>query len=543
VRRLALVAALATSLDARADVTRNIELTAFDPTPTTDGSSFHVQSANVGGSGELVISTWLSYASNPLVLQTVQNPDPVVEHRTMLALGGGYALGGRFEVGARMPFYLQSGMPVSPPMPGDTPTFATEPASGAVLGDLALHGKLRVAGAATWGAGVGVTLKLPTATDGEFAGTDMPSLRALALASLAPSPQLALRLNTGAVIRKTVTFANIEQGSGLAWGAGLTYRVTESLSGDIEAFGDVVPGGRIDAMKQRSAVLTFEGLVGMRYQASRQLGVGIAAGRGLTSHFGTPELRGVLTVAFTPNAEALAPLPKQAAPAIDLSQQDTDFDKIPDSVDQCPELPEDRDGFEDEDGCPDPDNDKDGIPDEQDKCPLIPEDMDGFEDDDGCLDLDNDKDGIADPNDACPNEPETINGFEDDDGCPDKGESLVISTPDRLELLEVVSFSGSTISKPSANVLGQLAATLRARTDILRLRITVHVQPTKSPDKDKALSDRRAQAVREWLVARGIAAERIDARGFGGTNPLVPATRKGAAQINERLELIILERQ
>ena len=78
------------------------------------------------------------------------------------------------------------------------------------------------------------------------------------------------------------------------------------------------------------------------------------------------------------------------------------------------------DGFEDGDGCPDPDNDRDGIPDVSDKCPDEPEDKDGFEDGDGCPDLDNDKDGIPDVTDKCPDKPETKNGFEDDDGCPDE---------------------------------------------------------------------------------------------------------------------------
>jgi len=130
---------------------------------------------------------------------------------------------------------------------------------------------------------------------------------------------------------------------------------------------------------------------------------------------------------------------------------DRDGDGIADSRDLCPDEPEDFDGFEDTDGCPDPDNDKDGvldvndrcpnapgprgdgcprsvgtdrdhdgIPDAMDKCPDDPEDKDGFQDDDGCPDPDNDMDGIPDVRDKCPNEPETFNGYQDDDGCPDK---------------------------------------------------------------------------------------------------------------------------
>lgn len=98
---------------------------------------------------------------------------------------------------------------------------------------------------------------------------------------------------------------------------------------------------------------------------------------------------------------------------------DADNDGIPDAIDKCPNDPEDKDGFQDEDGCPDFDNDNDGIYDAQDKCPDEPEDKDGFQDADGCPDFDNDADGIPDTLDKCPNEPETVNGYKDDDGCPD----------------------------------------------------------------------------------------------------------------------------
>ena len=99
--------------------------------------------------------------------------------------------------------------------------------------------------------------------------------------------------------------------------------------------------------------------------------------------------------------------------------RDNDGDGILDDVDQCPNDAEDKDGFEDEDGCPDLDNDQDGIPDNDDACPNDPEDFDGFEDEDGCPELDIDGDGIIDADDSCPGEVEDFDGFEDEDGCPD----------------------------------------------------------------------------------------------------------------------------
>jgi outer membrane protein OmpA-like peptidoglycan-associated protein len=93
---------------------------------------------------------------------------------------------------------------------------------------------------------------------------------------------------------------------------------------------------------------------------------------------------------------------------------DKDGDGILDKVDACPEKPEDFDNFEDEDGCPDPDNDQDQILDPLDKCPLEPEDKDLFEDEDGCPDPDNDKDTVLDVDDKCPNTPGPV----DNQGCP-----------------------------------------------------------------------------------------------------------------------------
>jgi hypothetical protein len=98
---------------------------------------------------------------------------------------------------------------------------------------------------------------------------------------------------------------------------------------------------------------------------------------------------------------------------------DNDRDGVPDAADPCANQAEDRDGFLDGDGCPDPDNDGDGIPDAKDACANEPEDFDGYRDTDGCPDLDNDGDAIADASDQCPNVAEDRDGFSDDDGCPD----------------------------------------------------------------------------------------------------------------------------
>jgi hypothetical protein len=98
---------------------------------------------------------------------------------------------------------------------------------------------------------------------------------------------------------------------------------------------------------------------------------------------------------------------------------DDDLDGLPDARDACPRSPEDRDGFLDLDGCPEPDNDGDGLVDDKDACIFQPEDPDDYRDGDGCPDPDDDEDSVSDDADRCPRVPEDRDGFEDSDGCPD----------------------------------------------------------------------------------------------------------------------------
>ena len=184
-----------------------------------------------------------------------------------------------------------------------------------------------------------------------------------------------------------------------------------------------------------AAETPVEGLVALRYAMNAQWMFNAGGGMGLTNGYGAPDWRVFLGVSTAETRgsdkdcdgidDSEDQCPDQPEDK-DLFQDtdgcpdpDNDLDKVVDVVDSCPLEPEDRDGFEDHDGCPDPDNDKDGILDVNDKCPLLPEDRDGFEDEDGCPDLDNDKDGILDTVDQCPQDPEDLDKFEDENGCPD----------------------------------------------------------------------------------------------------------------------------
>jgi len=212
---------------------------------------------------------------------------------------------------------------------------------------------------------------------------------------------------------------------------------------------------------------------------------------------------------------------------------DNDNDGIPDIRDKCPNEPEDFDGVEDEDGCPDivSDVDKDGIPDDRDKCPNAAEDFDNFQDEDGCPDPDNDGDGIADSIDKCPSDPETYNGYMDEDGCPDE------RPIEEKFILRGVNFeSGSASLTPDSYViLDQVVKSLKAYPEV-RVEIAGHTDNVGKDDLNLKLSEKRAASVKLYLVNAGIGADRIEAKGYGESNPVsTNKTAAGRAE-NRRIE-------
>jgi outer membrane protein OmpA-like peptidoglycan-associated protein len=209
---------------------------------------------------------------------------------------------------------------------------------------------------------------------------------------------------------------------------------------------------------------------------------------------------------------------------------DADFDGFPDDEDGCPDQPEDFDGYEDFDGCPDNDNDNDGIADYDDRCPDEPEDLDGFQDQDGCPDPDNDGDGVPDADDRCPDEAETPNGFEDADGCPDEGAAIAFPSVH----IRFASGSAALPGDEARTALAGVVDALREHPD-LRIEIQGHTDNVGDPAANRRLSERRARAVRDYLVSRGIAAERLDVRGLGASEPAAANdTEAGRAQ-NRRI--------
>jgi hypothetical protein len=268
------------------------------------------------------------------------------------------------------------------------------------LGDAEVEGKYRFYGGRDTplaaGGALFFTAPLGHATaNGKWIGDTLPTVGVRAIIDGEFGP-VSVGANLIGVFRDKGRVGSTEVGSEMRYGVAGAYRFSPLFQAVLDAFGST-------AFASTSGTNALEAdLAGRLTLLNSPLVFTAGLGTGLWQGVGVPKLRAFLGAVYV------------------VEPHDRDGDGIPDNLDQCPTEPEDIDGFEDADGCPDKDNDGDTIPDGMDKCPNEPEDFDGYQDTDGCPDPDNDGDGIPDDRDQCPDKPETFNGYKDEDGCPDE---------------------------------------------------------------------------------------------------------------------------
>ena len=204
---------------------------------------------------------------------------------------------------------------------------------------------------------------------------------------------------------------------------------------------------------------------------------------------------------------------------------DTDGDGVYDKDDKCPSVA----GSAKYKGCPVPDTDGDGINDDVDKCPKEK----GVAKYNGCPVPDSDKDGVNDESDKCPN----AAGPASNQGCP------VIDK----KIIEKVSFEAKNIffETNSAKLAEGSMKSLDGVFQILKsdrtlmLSIEGHSDNTGNPEANKTLSQSRADAVKDYFVAKGILASRLNAVGYGSEKPIADNNTEEGRAKNRRTELVL----
>ncbi len=518
------------------------DIQAFKPSVGT-WNYFGVEGTATAEPGSFVPSMYLSYARNPLVERDAQGRlvDLVVENLTTVELLLAIGIHERVEVGIAVPFGYGTG------------TDELEIDTGAGLGDLRLQPKfvaLNPGGGNGFGIAIGAPLLFPTGEDNGNSSRYFIANPELIL-ELRTTP-VRIALNGGYRWRPTNSdeLEPLTVGDGVTYGAAIGSRLgTESLEVLVEANGTIYS----DVAEDQGGPNPLEVIGGVRLFNATGLVFTLAGGAGIIADFGAPELRVVGGLSWQPKSEGAQPV-IVAGGAQRLDDGDDDGDGVKNSADGCPAVPEDADGFEDADGCPDTDNDQDGIADAEDACPKHGEDIDGFEDSDGCPDTDNDQDGIADAADACPGIAENRNGFEDADGCPDEPGAApapaVVAAPrvvvrgDRIQHLDKIYFDlgRARIRPESYNILDQVAEVIRSRPDITKIRVEGHTDVTGTAGFNLWLSRMRAKAVADYLVKAGVDRARLESVGLGEDAPIGDGKGRIDAARSRRVEFIIRER-
>lgn len=264
----------------------------------------------------------------------------------------------------------------------------------------------------------------------------------------------------------------------------LSFALTRALTLRVEGYAAKEVGAHVTG-----ADFPFEVLAGIDYAiGSWDLYVG--ASRGITDGIGDPAIRILGGVRYRHDA------PRHEG------FEDTDHDGIPDKDDRCRDEPEDEDGFQDEDGCPDPDNDEDGIPDAQDECP-------------------------------------EVQGDRSHDGCPAK--TFVKIEGGKLYIFGKVQFgyNSARIDRRSEPLLDQIGQALIANPGIGHVLVEGYTDNVGDARFNQRLSEERAAAVREALIRRGVHGDRLSARGFGETHPIAPNKSPAGRAKNRRVEFIL----
>ncbi|MCP4806732.1 MAG: OmpA family protein [Proteobacteria bacterium] len=513
----------------------------------------------LGEQGSFYGGVGFALADDPLVFIDGNDVETVIVHRQASArLGAGYTVHERVRIDLAVSGYGTSGPDLS----------------GFAMGDIRLGALVRLAGDESLGFAIAPSVDIPTGNDAAYSGGTFGGQLTAAVGG--QKERLGWRANVGIDLGGSQPIGEVDRGTSFLAGVGANVGVTESVDLGAEITSSIGLVGQ-DGWRSNPT----EGHLYGQWRHESGLGIGAGAGTAIIGGIGAPDWRVLGTLSFA----------KPPGP------DDSDGDGLIDENDDCPNDPEDEDGFQDGDGCPDEDNDGDGVLDVDDSCPMDPEDVDGFEDADGCPDPDNDGDGFLDVDDQCPLDPGTVEGCPDGDadgtadkddecpteagpldaypaGCPDRDAdqvadvrdqcpdepdddradpmrsdgcpSKVVVTKEKIEILDKIYFNTgkSTIKPVSYSILEDVAKVLNANQDITKIEVAGHTDSDDTDERNLELSQARGEAVVKHMADRhGVDASRLDPKGYGESMPVVPNDTAENKARNRRVEFVIMEQE
>lgn len=484
----------------------------------------------------------------------------VIANPVFLDLYASLSLFGWAEIALDLPVLLYEQTDFSS---SDFPLSKANGAAG--VGDLRIVAKGKILDLRKYPVGLALIadLSAPTAQDDRLIGDDGVSFAIRAALEFNPWSKARMSVNLGYRYRPHVNVYTYDMGQSIIIsGAASIPFFHEDLDLLLDLTGEITVEGSNKnlSVKERP----FEADLAFRYRFLRgdewYRGLALTAGIGTgLDSVGAPDVRLILGLNFhwvnggmlgidykyggyitavdpcpDPELTPLSQIPERCRNQI----IDSDGDTIPDKDDRCPFSG--RAGFIDEYGCS-PDSDGDTVPDYADLCP----EEGGRVDRNGCpiKPADSDGDTIVDDIDQCPYEPETFNGYEDEDGCPDSDPNAKVELADgKINIKEQVFFetSKAVIKSESFDLLNQVAQLLIDNPHIGNVTVEGHTDSRGKYKLNMKLSQDRADSVMKYLVGRGVAAERLNAVGYGPDRPIdTNDTKEGRAK-NRRVEFVVL---
>ena len=358
---------------ARAQTVPSVDTRTWQPSPDPE-ASLVLEPATTAGPWRWNLGAWAQYAQTPVVYRSRSGADvQPVAHFVGLDLAGSVGLGERVSVGFDLPLFLWQNGDIAIP-PGFVQN-GTVPATG--VGDASLLGKVTLLSNDCQGVhgGFGLAalggLELPTGnrasflSNGDVAGW-LKVLAEYALGVAAIRAELGYSARSSERSWPVGSFEDVATfGQAIPWAIGVVVQPKLFApvldSGDrqlweVAAHGSL-PGGPTapfasGASRLSPAMVSVDDRVALGHGRDAHLIAGVQIG--VDGAIGVPLVRALVALQWAPRAH------------------DRDGDGVPDDRDECPDLPEDRDGIQDDDGCPEDDADGDGILDTDDACPLDP---------------------------------------------------------------------------------------------------------------------------------------------------------------------------